>query len=92
MSGVTQVDGVLTSVDSVEVDPAGTAAAAVAALDATPSQVAGTDGLELSLTQTDGIVTSISGSIISGTYYDTTNYVLAQTSDIEELFNTPSTP
>ena len=68
-------------------DAAGTAAAAVAALDATPSQTAGTDGLALSLTEVDGVVTAISGSIAAGTYYDTTNYVLAQASDINALFN-----
>ena len=61
--------------------------AAVAALDATPSQTAGTDGLALSLTEVDGVVTAISGSIAAGTYYDTTNYVLAQASDINALFN-----
>jgi hypothetical protein len=42
--------------------------AAIAALDATPSQAAGTDGLALSLTEVDGIVTAISGSIAAGTY------------------------
>ena len=43
-------------------------AAAVADLDATPSQTAGTDGLALSLTEVDGVVTAISGSIAANTY------------------------
>ena len=87
MNGVTEVDGVITSVDSVEVEPAGAVTTAIAALDATPSQTAGTDGLALSLTEVDGVVTAISGSIAAGTYYDTTNYVLAQASDINALFS-----
>ena len=41
---------------------------AIAALDATPSQLAGTDGLALSLTEVDGVVTAISGSIAANTY------------------------
>ncbi len=43
-------------------------AAAVADLDATPSQTAGTDGLALSLTEVNGVVTAISGSIAANTY------------------------
>ena len=86
MNGVTEADGVITSVDSIEVEPAGAVAAAIDALDATPSQTAGTDGLALSLTEVNGVVTSISGSIAPGTYYDTTNYVLAEASDINALF------
>lgn len=43
-------------------------AAAVNALDATPSQAAGADGLALSLTEVDGVVTAISGSIAANTY------------------------
>lgn len=86
MNGVTEADGVITSVDSVEVEPAGAVATAIAALDATPSQTAGTDGLALSLTEVDGVVTAISGSIAAGTYYDTTNYVMATSQDINDLF------
>ncbi len=71
---------------STAYDAAGTAAAAVAALDATESQTAGADGLALSITQTDGVITAISGSIASGTYLDTTNYVMAQDSEIDALF------
>lgn len=41
---------------------------AVNALDAEKSQTAGTDGLALSITEVDGKITSISGSIASGTY------------------------
>ena len=40
----------------------------IAKLDATPSQTAGADGLALSVTQTDGKITAISGSIASGVY------------------------
>lgn len=49
-------------------DAAGTASAAIADLDATPSQTAGADGLALALTEVDGVVTSISGSIAANTY------------------------
>lgn len=41
---------------------------AIAGLDASVSQSAGTDGLALSVTEVDGVVTTISGSIASGTY------------------------
>ena len=41
---------------------------AIEALDATPAQTAGADGLALSLTQVDGVVTAISGSIAANTY------------------------
>lgn len=40
----------------------------IAKLDATPSQIAGADGLALSVTQVDGKITAISGSIASGVY------------------------
>ena len=72
-------------------DPAGTgaaeAAAAVAALDATETQTAGADGLSLSITETDGVITAISGSIASGTYLDTATYTMAEESDITGLFS-----
>lgn len=38
------------------------------ALDATVSQTAGTDGLALSISEVDGVITSISGSIAANTY------------------------
>lgn len=41
---------------------------AIGGLDATPSQTAGADGLALSLTEVDGVVTAISGSIAAETY------------------------
>lgn len=41
---------------------------AVAKLDGTASQEAGADGLALSVTTTDGVVTAISGSIAANTY------------------------
>ena len=37
-------------------------------LDATVSQTAGTDGLALSITETDGVITALSGSIAANTY------------------------
>lgn len=40
----------------------------IAKLDATPSQPAGADGLALSITEVDGKITAISGSIAAGTY------------------------
>ena len=43
-------------------------AAAINALDATKSQSAGADGLALSVVEENGKITSISGSIASGTY------------------------
>lgn len=43
-------------------------AAAIADLDATASQTAGTDGLALSVTEVDGKITNISGSIAAETY------------------------
>lgn len=42
--------------------------AAIAELDATESQTAGTDGLALSVTEVDGVITGISGSIATNTY------------------------
>ena len=41
---------------------------AIADLDATESQTAGADGLALSITEVDGVITSISGSIAAETY------------------------
>lgn len=87
MNGVTEVDGTITSVDSVEVEPAGAVTAAINVLDATETQTAGTDGLALSVTQTDGVITAISGSIADGTYYDQSSYPLANSNDIDDLFN-----
>lgn len=43
-------------------------AAAIAALDASVSQTAGADGLALSITEVDGVITAISGSIAAETY------------------------
>lgn len=43
-------------------------AEAIAGLDGSPSQTAGADGLALSVTQVDGVVTGISGSIAVNTY------------------------
>ena len=51
------------------IDVSGDIADAIADLDATESQTAGADGLALSITEQDGIITSISGSIASGTYF-----------------------
>lgn len=41
---------------------------AIEALDATVSQAAGSDGLALSVTQTDGVITGVTGSIAANTY------------------------
>ncbi len=41
---------------------------AIAGLDASVTQTAGTDGLALSVTEVDGVITAVSGSIASGTY------------------------
>lgn len=41
---------------------------AIAGLDATVSQTAGADGLALSITEVDGVITTISGSIAANTY------------------------
>lgn len=49
-------------------DAAGTAAGLIEALDATESQTAGSDGLALQVTQVDGVITGISGSIAADTY------------------------
>ena len=43
---------------------------AIEALDATVSQSAGSDGLALSVTQADGVITAVSGSIAAETYDD----------------------
>lgn len=40
----------------------------IAALDASESQTAGADGLALSITEVDGVITAISGSIAANTY------------------------
>lgn len=42
--------------------------AAIGALDANESQTAGADGLALAVVETDGVITSISGSIAANTY------------------------
>ena len=55
-------------VDNAVAAASGNASSAIAALDSTPSQTAGADGLALSLTQVDGVVTAISGSIAANTY------------------------
>ena len=71
---VTEVDGVITAVNITTdntVNATGVSTAittAIEALDATPAQTAGADGLALSLTQVDGVVTAISGSIAANTY------------------------
>ena len=54
--------------DSSAYEAAGAVTTAIEALDATPSQSAGTDGLALSLTEVDGVVTNIAGSIAANTY------------------------
>jgi hypothetical protein len=55
---------VKTAVDNMST----TIADQIKALDSTKAQAAGADGLALSITQTDGVITSISGSIAAETY------------------------
>jgi len=62
----TRVTALETSVGSNSV--ASQITTAIGALDATVTQTAGTDGLALGLTQVDGVVTGISGSIAANTY------------------------
>lgn len=54
--------------DTVEGSVAYSIKNAIEALDATKSQTAGTDGLALSITEVDGKITAISGSIAANTY------------------------
>ena len=91
---VTEVDGVITAVSGSiaanTYDAYGSAAAAqtaaegytdtaIAGLDASVSQTAGTDGLALSVTEVDGKVTAVSGSIATNTYdaYGTASSAIA---------------
>lgn len=63
-----QTTDVKNYIDGKFTDAQGSTTSAIQALDSTPSQVAGGDGLALSLTQVDGVVTTISGSIAANTY------------------------
>lgn len=80
---VTEVDGVITSISgsiaantydaygsasSAQTAAEGYTDSAIAGLDATASQTASTDGLALSVTEVDGKITAISGSIAANTY------------------------
>lgn len=72
---------------------------AIEALDAEKSQTAGADGLALSISEVDGKITSISGSIAANTYdaygsakavqndLDAYKYDVATTTDINKLFS-----
>ena len=75
--------GTAAAADTTDFDAAGTAVGLIEALDATPSQAAGADGLALSLTQVDGEVTAISGSIAANTYdaYGAAAAVLGESTD-----------
>ena len=53
---------------STAYESAGAVNTAIQALDATVTQTAGTDGLALSVTETNGVITAVSGSIADGTY------------------------
>ncbi len=55
-------------IDAVEAKIGTDITTAIEALDATVSQTAGTDGLALGIVETDGVITSISGSIAANTY------------------------
>ncbi|MBR5355237.1 MAG: hypothetical protein IK122_03880, partial [Alphaproteobacteria bacterium] len=52
---------------STAYESAGAVNTAIQALDATVTQTAGTDGLALSVTETNGVITAVSGSIADGT-------------------------
>lgn len=60
---------------------------AINALDATVSQSAGTDGLALSITETDGVLTAVSGSIAANTYLKPADVGSISQSDITALFS-----
>lgn len=60
---------------------------AINALDATVSQSAGTDGLALSVTETDGVLTAVSGSIAANTYLKPADVDSISQSDITALFS-----
>lgn len=98
VSGVTEVDGVLTAVDSVEVESAGTTATAIAALDSSTSDVTATTGSSLAvLTQvdvTDGLISGATTTTLgsAATHADTdfmasADYTLTTESEIEALFD-----
>ena len=53
---------------AADFEAAGSIATEIAKLDASESQTAGADGLALSITEVDGKITSISGSIAANTY------------------------
>lgn len=69
---VTTTDGQVSNVDvgfaQNVFEPYGATSSAIADLDASVSQTAGADGLALSITEVDGVITALSGSIASGTY------------------------
>lgn len=67
-TGDTSDPDVATAIARAVAGAAGDASAAIADLDATVTQAAGADGLALSVTQTDGVVTAVSGSIAANTY------------------------
>lgn len=54
--------------ETTDFEAAGAVSTAIAALDASVSQSAGADGLALSVTEVDGVITAISGSIAAETY------------------------
>lgn len=54
--------------ETTDFEAAGAVTTAIAALDASVSQSAGADGLALSVTEVDGVITAISGSIAANTY------------------------
>lgn len=67
-SNLTDILNVITGADTVDGSVAKIVKDAIDALDATVTQDAGDDGLALSITQTDGKITAISGSIAAETY------------------------
>ena len=63
-AAITKLNGAVTEAGSV----ANSIDTAIKGLDATVSQTAGADGLALSITEVDGVITAISGSIAANTY------------------------
>ena len=98
---ITETDGKITSISgsiaAETYDSYGSAASAIttaegytdaeiAKLDASVSQTAGSDGLALSVTEVDGKLTAVSGSIATNTY-EAYGTVAISNGDIENLFS-----
>ena len=98
VSGVTETNGVVTGVDSVEVEPAGTTAAAIAALDSNTADATSTVDTGLVVLTEVGIVDGListkkahtfgtAANYADTAFLKTADYTTAQTADIEDLFD-----